>query len=205
MKKEKTRELKETFMNLLKGTNRPGIDKLLDWIETTDFYSAPASTRFHGNYEGGLLEHSLNVYYALCIINEITSDFAENVNIENETIVISCLLHDLCKANTYKKALRWRKDENNRWESYDTFEFNEDEPLGHGEKSVYLIQRAGMELMDDEVYMIRWHMGGFEEGNKMALSTAMSKCPGITLMHSADLIATNIMERKVGKEDESHV
>lgn len=206
MEQARLTEMKEEFIRLLKKTERPGVDKLIDWIETTDFYTAPASTRFHGNYEGGLLEHSLNVYTALLNLSMCTSSVINEEDVmHDDTMIITALLHDLCKANTYKTAQRWRKDANNRWESYDTFEFNEDEPLGHGEKSVYIIQRAGMELMDDEVYMIRWHMGGFESnGNYMTLSSAMSKCPGITLIHAADLIATNIMENKKLKGDESH-
>lgn len=125
------------------------------------------------------------------------------VEMRSDTIIITALLHDVCKANTYKKGQRWRKDANNRWEQYDVYEFKEDEPLGHGEKSVYLLQRAGLQLTEKEVYMIRWHMGGFEaQGNQMTLSAAMTKCPEIALIHSADIIASNVLENEKEVEEQ---
>lgn len=202
---EELQKQKQNFIDLLTETNRPGMDKLLAWLQTTDFFEAPASTRFHLNYEGGLLEHSLNVYYVLEQLSYLrySPKTPTDFTIPKDTIIITALLHDICKANTYKKGQRWRKDANNRWEQYDVYEFKEDEPLGHGEKSIYLLQRAGLQLTEKEVYMIRWHMGGFEaQGNQMTLSAAMAKCPEIALIHSADIIASSIIENNDKESEE---
>ena len=200
---EALQKQKQHFIELLTGTNRPGMDKLLIWLQTTDFFEAPASTRFHLNYEGGLLEHSLNVYRTMLLMATVNCKLT-GVEMRSDTIIITALLHDVCKANTYKKGQRWRKDANNRWEQYDVYEFKEDEPLGHGEKSVYLLQRAGLQLTEKEVYMIRWHMGGFEaQGNQMTLSAAMAKHPEIALIHSADLIASSILENEETEEQKN--
>ena len=195
MELQKRLENKNDFIKLLNSTKRKGMDKVLEWLEKSDFYEAPASTRFHGNYEGGLLEHSLNVLIAFDRIIVGLSGITTPA-VPKESIIITSLLHDICKANTYKKVQRWRKDNNNQWEKYDVFEFNEDEPLGHGEKSVLLLQRIGLDLTEQEIYMIRWHMGGFDESQR-ALHAAMAKCPAIALIHSADIIATNLMENEV--------
>jgi len=182
----------DTFVMLLKSTGRKGIENVIEWLEQGDFFTTPASTRFHGSYEGGLLQHSLNVHTALGnIIWGIAGTGLPMLS--DETIVITSLLHDICKANTYKNVKRWRKDKQNQWEQYDTYEFNEVEPLGHGEKSVLILQRLGLELTEQELYMIRWHMGGFDE-SRMAVSNAMSKCPEIAYIHAADLIATNMID-----------
>ena len=199
---EELQKQKQNFIDLLTETNRPGMDKLLAWLQTTDFFEAPASTRFHLNYEGGLLEHSLNVYRTMLLMAFVNCKLT-GVEMSVDTITITALLHDVCKANTYKKGQRWRKDANNRWEQYDVYEFKEDEPLGHGEKSVFLLQRAGLQLTEKEVYMIRWHMGGFEaQGNQMTLSAAMAKCPEIALIHSADIIASSILENNDKESEE---
>lgn len=179
-------------MHLLRETKREGIENVIAWLERSDFFTAPASTRFHGAYEGGLLEHSLNVHMAFeNIVQRLIFDFS----IDKDSVTIAALLHDICKANTYKVAKRWRKDKQNKWEQYDTYEFDELEPMGHGEKSVMILMSLGLKLTASEMYMIRWHMGGFDE-NKKAISNAMTKHPEIVLMHSADLIASNILENK---------
>ena len=197
---EQLQENKQRFIDLLTETKRPGIDKVIEWLMSTDFFEAPASTRFHLNYEGGLLRHSLNVYKTMLLMAFAHSKLT-NTEMPTDSVVIASLLHDVCKANTYKKGQRWRKDANNRWEQYDVYEFAEDEPLGHGEKSVYLLQRCGLQLTECEIYMIRWHMGGFEaQGNQMTLSAAMAKHPEIALIHSADLIASSILENEETEE-----
>lgn len=186
--------LKNEFIDELKNVHREGMEKVISWlIDKTDFFTAPASTRFHGAYQGGLLMHSLNVYRVFKEINDKLNGLTPAI--PKDSIVIATLLHDICKVNTYKVVKRWRKDKENRWEQYDTYEFSEDEPLGHGEKSVMLLQRLGLQLTESEVYLIRWHMGGFDE-SKMALSSAMTMHPEIALMHMADLIATYMLETK---------
>jgi len=196
LKPEELQERKQRFIDLLAGTNRPGMTKVIEWLMSTDFFEAPASTRYHLNYEGGLLEHSLNVYKTMLLMAFAHSKLT-NTEMPTDSVVIASLHHDVCKVNTYKKGQRWRKDANNRWEQYDVYEFAEDEPLGHGEKSVFLLQRCGLQLTESEIYMIRWHMGGFEaQGNQMTLSAAMAKHPEIALIHSADLIASSLLENE---------
>ena len=190
-------EQHDLFINLLRATNRDGIENVIAWLEKSDFFTAPASTRFHGAYEGGLLEHSLNVHKAFeNILQGVLFDFS----IDKSSVTIAALLHDICKANTYKVAKRWRKDKQNQWEQYDTYEFDETEPMGHGEKSVMILMSLGLKLTKSEMYMIRWHMGGFDE-SKMALSNAMTKHPEIVLMHSADLFASYMLDGNRGDDE----
>ena len=128
---------KERFVSLCKNTKREGMEELLAWLEETDFYTAPASTRFHGAYKGGLLEYSLNVYDEL---NRLLQVYPE-IKVSYDTVIISALLHDLCKVNMYSTEQRNRKNQNGQWESYDAFTI--DEKLcfgGHGSKSLYLAQ-----------------------------------------------------------------
>lgn len=126
---------KERFIELLRSTKREGIEKLIDFLEKTDFFTAPASTRFHSSYEGGLLQHSLNVYDCLTGLGTTTGDVQEFQtagmrldSIPQESIIIVALLHDLCKVNFYATEMRWRKDANNKWEQYPE-EFAEAEPI----------------------------------------------------------------------------
>lgn len=132
---------KERFIELLRSTKREGIEKLIDFLEKTDFFTAPASTRFHMSCEGGLLQHSLNVYDCLAGLGTTTGDVQEFQaagmrldSIPQESIIIVALLHDLCKVNFYATEMRWRKDANNKWEQYPVYAVNDRNPYGHGEK-----------------------------------------------------------------------
>ena len=121
---------------------REGSDRLLEYLKSSasDFYQAPASARFHGAYDGGLLEHSLNVYDCLCdYLKRTRVKDTYGMEYDDESIAIVSLLHDLCKVNCYKKGSRNVKDENGVWHSVPTFEFEDNMPYGHGEKSVYII------------------------------------------------------------------
>ena len=151
---------KEIFIETYnKNIHRPGAEKLLAWLEGTDFFTAPASTRFHAAYEGGLLDHSLNVYNVL-----ISKHFnPETDDLESYTIV--SLLHDLCKAGFYKTELRNRKNDRGEWEKVPVYAVDDQFPYGHGEKSVFLIERF-MRLRTEEAIAVRWHMGGFDESVK---------------------------------------
>ena len=160
---------------------RPGSEKLLDWLDKkTDFFTAPASTRFHGACEGGLCMHSLNVYHALH-----DSFFTEGES--EESYAICALLHDLCKANYYKLGTRNVKNEaTGQWEKAPFYSVDDLFPYGHGEKSVFLIA-------------IRWHMGGFDDaarGGCFAISEAYDKYPLAVKLHIADLQATYLMEHR---------
>lgn len=153
---------KERFIELLRSTKREGIEKLIDFLEKTDFFTAPASTRFHSSYEGGLLQHSLNVYDCLAGLGITTGDVQEFQaagmrldSIPQESIIIVALLHDLCKVNFYATEMRWRKDANNKWEQYPVYAVNDRNPYGHGEKSVMMASEF-IHLTMEERYAIRW-------------------------------------------------
>ena len=187
-------QLKETFITLCRDNiKRDGLDSLLDWMEReSDFYEAPASTRFHGNYQYGLVEHSLNVYNALL---ELTKQSQLNVSIE--TLTIASLFHDLCKANYYVLGTRNVKDEETGvWRKEPFYKSEDQYPIGHGEKSVILLMKH-MRLTDDEIYAIRWHMGGFDnavKGGDYASGKAYKICPLAVLLHVADMVASYLME-----------
>ena len=150
---------REEFLEIFRThVTRPGSEKLLDWMDSkTDFFSAPASTRFHGACEGGLCAHSLNVYRVL------HGTFFTPDEDSEETFAICALLHDLCKANFYKKGTRNVKNEaTGQWEKVPSYSVEDMFPYGHGEKSVFLIERF-MKLKVEEAVAIRWHMGGFDD------------------------------------------
>lgn len=187
--------MRERFIKIYKEfITRPGADALLDWLEKgSDFFTAPASSRYHGSHEGGLCEHSLNVYdrlYRLC-------DNEAGSSIPDETIAIVSLLHDVCKTGFYKKDFRNIK-ENGVWVQKPFYSVEDQLPYGHGEKSVYIIS-AFMKLSRNEAMAIRWHMGGFDEsvkGGSFCLNGAWSECPLGVLLHCADLQATYIDEKE---------
>ena len=175
-----------------KNITRPGADRLLSWLETTDFFTAPASTRYHGACECGLVIHSLNGYDAM-----MQHFYTEGENAES--YAICALLHDLCKANYYKLGTRNVKNEaTGQWEKAPFYSVEDLFPYGHGEKSVFLIERF-MKLKVEEAVAIRWHMGGFDDaarGGCFAISEAYDKYPLAVKLHIADLKATYLMEHR---------
>lgn len=185
-------EYREEFLALFRQqVNRPGADKLLDWLDTTDFFRAPASSRFHCACEGGLVQHSLNVYHAL-----VDHFYTEGESLESYTIC--ALLHDLCKANFYKVSTRnVKNDATGQWEKVPFYQVEDAFPYGHGEKSVFLIERF-MKLRTAEAVAIRWHMGGFDDaarGGSFAISAAYDAYPLAVKLHIADLEATYLYEK----------
>ena len=178
-------KFKEIFQNSI---TRDGADNLLKWLESADFFTAPASTKYHGAYEGGLLEHSLNVY-------DVLSGMPEAEHFSTETIAIVSLLHDLCKVNLYKTGTRNVK-ENGQWIEKPFYEISEKFPCGHGEKSVIILQNF-MKLESDEIFAIRAHMGGFDtsvKGGDYFIGKIFESCPLAVLLHIADLKATYLLE-----------
>ncbi len=171
--------------------HREGAAELLAWMQGTDFFTAPASTRFHGACEAGLVMHSLNVYEVL------RSRFGE-AGPSAESLAICGLLHDLCKANFYKPGFRNVKDdETGVWSKVPSYSVQDAFPYGHGEKSVFLIERF-LRLKPAEAVAIRWHMGGFDEavrGGSYAISEAWRVYPLGVMLHIADLEATYLLER----------
>lgn len=182
---------KERFISLCKKVNREGIDNLLNWIEGTDFYEAPASTRFHGSYAGGLLEHSLNVYDEAM---RLISAYPE-VDVSEESVIIAALFHDLCKANLYEKTKKNRKnEETGLWEKYDSYTINEKFCYGgHGSKSVFLV-RYFIDLTPEEAVAINCHMSCWDGDTKVG--KAYEQFPFAWIIHVADEAATYIKESK---------
>ena len=166
--------VKEEFLMLLKSINREGMDELINFIERSDFFKAPASTRFHGSYEGGLLEHSLNVYK---ILSEKVKNCPIELNVSQDSIIIMSLLHDICKANFYKVDYRNAKNDLGVWEKVPYYTIDDTIPYGHGEKSVMMISEY-IKLTVEEKYAIRWHMG-FTEPKEMysTIGQAYKKYP----------------------------
>ena len=160
-------QLREKFDKAISRIERPGIVDLVAWLENdTDFFKAPASTRFHGNYDGGLLEHSLHVLeFALTNFNYLLKYKPEYKSFQ-ESVIIAALFHDVCKVNQYKWGEeKWTKNDAGRWASYKSYGFKDDLPMGHGEKSVYYISRQ-MDLKTSEILAIRWHMSTSEAGTQ---------------------------------------
>ncbi len=189
-------DYREEFLEIFQQkVSRPGSEKLLAWLDTTDFFRAPASTRFHGACESGLVLHSLNVYHAL------RERYFEEGDSE-ESFAICGLLHDLCKANFYKPGTRNVKNEvTGQWEKVPTYSIEDAFPYGHGEKSVYLIERF-MRLRTAEAVAIRWHMGGFDDsvrGGSRAMGEAFYQYPLAVKLHLADLTATYLLEKGTSK------
>ena len=191
-------ELVEKFESLLQSTEREGIDKLIKYIKTTDFYIAPASTRFHSSYEGGLLQHSINVYEMLKAKSK--TDTWKDIVKDESTIIIVSLLHDLCKANYYTVEMRNKKNEQGKWEQVPFYTVDDQSPYGHGEKSVMMLMEF-IKLTAEEKYAIRWHMGFSEpKDNYQYLGKAMEKYPLICALHEADLEATYLLETEKSED-----
>lgn len=188
-------ENKDRFKSLCQSLiKREGIENLLEWLEKTDFYEAPASTRFHGNYSGGLCEHSLNVFdYLRELSKMVFGDTLGDDSEAQETAAIISLFHDFCKIQTYKKGKRNVKNpDTGKWEVKEVYEFDELLPLGHGEKSCLLVQ-AFIKLRTEELLAIRWHMSGYDaavKGGDRAINKAKEITPWVTLLQCADMLAT---------------
>ena len=164
---------------------RRGADRLLEWLIGSDFFTAPASTRFHAAYEGGLVEHSLNVYKVF-----MKKHFVEGED-DPESVAICTLLHDICKADFYAQSTRNQKNSDGKWETVPCYTVREKFPFGHGEKSAFLVQRF-MLLTDAEALAIRWHMGAYDDaakGGSKVLSAAMAATPLVYALHAADMRA----------------
>lgn len=182
---------KERYISLCKDIDRDGMTDLLEWLEKSDFYTAPASTRFHGNYIGGLLEHSLNVYDEL---KRLLTAYGSHVAASEDTIRIVSLFHDLCKVNFYTTEKRNRKNSAGQWETYDAFSIKEEFCFGgHGSKSMFIVQNF-IKLTPEEAVSINCHMSSWD-GNK-DVGSAYEQFPLAWLVHVADEAATYIVEKK---------
>ena len=205
-------ELKSRFENLLLDTDIEGMKELLMWLDLTDFYTAPASTKYHGSFEGGLLVHSLNVYDSLkqIVLNLHNKTFVGNWYGKSD-LIVSALLHDICKADCYEidyKNYKERdfdksqteprdikKDSNGVfvWKEKPFYVFNDKFPFGHGEKSVYLANQF-ITLSEHQAMAIRYHMGAFMPEDVKNISTVFTNYPLALYLHMADMYSTYRLE-----------
>ena len=196
-------EAQKKFKEMLLLTNREGMENVIERLEEQGFFKAPASTKFHLNYEGGLLEHSMNVCDMALELREVMIRKKEGMRdlLPKESVIIAALLHDVCKADIYKPAVKRQKNEHGVWcdvPGYDVDYSNF--PLGHGEKSVIWLLQNGLRLTADEIMAIRWHMTAWDlafqspemKGN---LNAARERCPLMALIQAADGLAANLLER----------
>ena len=196
-------DIKDRFIELLRSSGRvENCDAFIDKLDKVGFFDAPASTKFHLSDKGGLLRHSVNVCEAALNIRESLNSLDPSLKdrLPIGSVILCSLLHDVCKADVYREVQKWRKDADNKWEQYNTFETDYSHcPLGHGEKSVIRLLSWGQKLTLDEALAIRWHMAAWElpfqshetTGN---LNAARERSPLVTLLQCADMLASGILE-----------
>ena len=184
---------KERFISLCKSIKREGMDGLLQWLENSDFFSCPASTRYHGSYEGGLLQHSLNVYDEAQRLLKAYPD----IKINEESVIVATLFHDLCKVNFYTTEQRNRKNkETGQWETYNAYKVEEKFCYGgHGSKSVFVLQNF-IKLTPEEAVAINCHMGAYS-ADADSVSDAFKQHPFAWIVHVADEASTYLRETEV--------
>ena len=189
---------RERFISIYKDKiKRDGADAFLEWLsgDKSDFFTAPASTRYHNNCPGGLVSHSLNVYDCLCdYMSRESIKKAIGYEISDESIAIAALLHDVCKVNFYKESTRNVKDETGTWVKVPYYEIDDKLPYGHGEKSVYVIG-GFMRLTREEAFAIRYHMGFSGKEEARDVSAAFSMFPLAFALSVADQEATFLIEQ----------
>ena len=197
-----TKKNQQEFEALLRSTGREGIEYVIEDLEKDGFFEAPASSDHHLNIQGGLCQHSLNVCKAGLMIWEglKTLDPSGVNNVKRESVIIATLLHDVCKTNIYKRMVKKRKNKLGQWEDSEGYRVSyKDFPMGHGEKSVIMLLCSGLELLDDEMLAIRWHMGAWginmnSYEDQRNYDTARQKYPLCSIIQSADSLAAAIME-----------
>lgn len=192
-------ENKKRFVDIYrKFVTRAGAEDLLNYLLSakSDFFTAPASTRFHGAYDGGLAEHSLHVYD--CLKDYLARERVREeygLSYSDETIALVSLLHDICKMGVYKRSFRNVKDDNGVWQKVPSYEFRDNLPYGHGEKSVYIIS-GFIKLTREEAFAIRYHMGFSGEENKNTVGSALEMFPLALALNIADMESTFYIEGK---------
>ena len=202
--------MKEDFLTLLRSTEREGVEELIEALEEMGFFTAPASSNHHLNVEGGLLEHSLNTCKAALAIYEGLKPLDASIEkeVRRDSIILSSLLHDVCKSDIYKRSVKKRKNNVGQWEDVEGYSVSyKNFPMGHGEKSVILLLCNGLSLYDDEMLAIRWHMGAwginmnsFED--QRCYDTSRKLYPLVSIIQAADGLAASILERTGAEMDE---
>lgn len=193
--------VKDAILQLLRGVNREGMENLIQFLLKSDFFTAPASTKFHLACEGGLARHSLNVYYRLISIITSEKDMygLDEVTFQRymESAPIIALLHDICKTGFYKPSTRnVKNEETGKWEKVPCYTIENQLPYGHGEKSVYMLS-GFISLTREEALAIRWHMGGFDDavrGGSFDLTAVYNNYPIAVMLHTADVMASYLDE-----------
>ena len=188
---------REEFIDIYRTyIHREGSEELLDYLTNkSDFFSAPASARFHGSYVGGLCDHSMNVFHCLCdYLSRPRVKEVYGLDYDMESIAIVSLLHDLCKVGCYKAGTRNVKNETTgQWEKVPTFFYEDKLPYGHGEKSVYIIS-GFMRLSREEAMAIRWHMGFSGTEDERTVGQALQQYPLAFALATADMEASYFLE-----------
>lgn len=200
MKENNATERRERFENLLRDTQRENIEYIIEDLDRWGFFEAPASSQGHGAYPGGLLEHSLNVYDAAMAVREDMIAARPDIEkmLQPASIAIAALLHDVCKADLYRLVKRKKRNEIGMYEDVEVYEIHDENfPVGHGEKSVILLLQSGLEMLDEEICAIRWHMGpwNMSRDDEKFYRQAGKMSPLQPLIHAADTIASAIIER----------
>lgn len=189
--------IQDTFVEIYQEhIKREGADKFLEYLtgSASDFFTAPASTRYHGAYVGGLAEHSVNVYHCLkAYLERERVQEVYGMHYSDETIALVSLLHDVCKIGCYQTSTRNVKDENGVWQKVPYFKFDDPLPYGHGEKSVYIIS-GFMRLSREEAFAIRFHMGFSGNEDKNSVGKALEQFPLAFALSVADMEATYFLE-----------
>ena len=189
-------DIKDTFTEIYrKYITRDGADRFLEYLtDKSDFFTAPASTRFHGSHEGGLAEHSVNVYECLrAYLDRERVKSLYHMEYSDESVALVALLHDVCKIGCYKVSMRNVKDTNGVWQKVPYYQFDDPMPYGHGEKSVYIIS-GFMRLSREEAFAIRYHMGFSGNEDKGSVGKALEQYPLAFALSVADMEATYFLE-----------
>lgn len=194
---------KQRFCQLLRDTGRDGIDYVIEDLEAEGFFDAPASVRNHFNFPGGLVQHSLNVYDMAMALRSAMLPMRPDMEklLKPESVAIAALLHDVCKTDIYRRTVKKRRNEIGVWEDIEGYDVDYSGlPVGHGEKSVIMLLRSGLDLDDEEIFAIRWHMGPWDlpaQSIEMDKSyrAAQARSPLVALIHTADTLAAQILER----------
>ncbi len=201
---------KEEFIELLRSTGREGVDDVIEGLEEMGFFTAPASSNHHLNTEGGLLQHSLNTCHAALMIWEGMKTLEPGLEreVRRDSVIIASLLHDVCKSDIYRRSVKRRKNALGIWEDSEGYKVSyKNFPMGHGEKSVILLLCNGLEMTDDEMLAIRWHMGAWGINmnsleDERCYDTSRKLYPLVPIIQSADSLAAAIMERSGEELDE---
>jgi hypothetical protein len=201
---------KKEFNELLKSVNREGTDYLIEDLENLGFYTAPASTRFHLDSDGGLVVHSLNACHAGLRLRKLAIEMKPELEpmLKEDSVKVATLLHDVCKADIYKKVVKRRKDKFGNFTDVKGFDVDFSKfPMGHGEKSAIVVLRSGFEITDEELLAIRWHMTAWDLAfqspeEKSNINAARDNYPLCALVQLADGMAANLLEFGTNEEEE---